>query len=116
MRISAVTLATTCMSTAVDFYKRLGFELHRGGESATFTTFSVGKHHLNLRLLESASAPPSTTLVIFGVNDVDEMHRLLLERGLHPEFEPRDAEWGERYFHIRDPDGHPLSFAEPLAP
>ena len=28
---------------------------------------------------------------------------------------PRDAEWGERYFHILDPDGHELSFARPLA-
>jgi uncharacterized glyoxalase superfamily protein PhnB len=26
---------------------------------------------------------------------------------------PRDAPWGERYFHMRDPDGHELSFARP---
>ena len=26
-----------------------------------------------------------------------------------------DAEWGEHYFHIADPDGHELSFAKPLA-
>jgi uncharacterized glyoxalase superfamily protein PhnB len=29
--------------------------------------------------------------------------------------EPADAPWGERYFHVRDPDGHELSFARPLA-
>jgi uncharacterized glyoxalase superfamily protein PhnB len=27
---------------------------------------------------------------------------------------PRDAGWGERFFHITDPDGHELSFAELL--
>jgi uncharacterized glyoxalase superfamily protein PhnB len=27
---------------------------------------------------------------------------------------PRDAEWGERFFHLVDPDGHELSFARPL--
>jgi uncharacterized glyoxalase superfamily protein PhnB len=27
---------------------------------------------------------------------------------------PSDAPWGERYFHIRDPDGHELSFARRL--
>ena len=27
---------------------------------------------------------------------------------------PRDGEWGERYFHLRDPDGHELSFAMPI--
>jgi uncharacterized glyoxalase superfamily protein PhnB len=32
---------------------------------------------------------------------------------LAPE-EPRDAEWGERYFHLTDPDGHELSFARPI--
>ncbi|WP_420715440.1 VOC family protein [Cupriavidus sp. D39] len=36
-------------------------------------------------------------------------------RGLRPEAAPRDAEWGERYFHISDPDGHELSFAKLLA-
>jgi len=25
-------------------------------------------------------------------------------------FRPRDASWGERYFHMPDPDGHELSF------
>ncbi len=26
----------------------------------------------------------------------------------------RDAEWGERFFHLTDPDGNELSFAWPL--
>jgi hypothetical protein len=25
---------------------------------------------------------------------------------------PQDAPWGERFFHVTDPDGHELSFAE----
>ena len=29
--------------------------------------------------------------------------------------EPDPDEWGERYFHLTDPDGHQLSFAKPLA-
>jgi len=32
---------------------------------------------------------------------------------LNPE-SPRDASWGERYFHMPDPDGHELSFARPI--
>jgi hypothetical protein len=27
---------------------------------------------------------------------------------------PPDAGWGERYFHMRNPDGHELCFARPL--
>ena len=35
-------------------------------------------------------------------------------KACNPQFAPCDAEWGERYFHIADPDGHDLSFAKPL--
>ena len=31
------------------------------------------------------------------------------------ENEPTNAAWGERYFHIRKPDGYQLSFAKPIA-
>jgi uncharacterized glyoxalase superfamily protein PhnB len=31
------------------------------------------------------------------------------------ENEPTDALWGERFFHIRDPDGYKLSFATPTS-
>ncbi|EMI19522.1 Glyoxalase/bleomycin resistance protein/dioxygenase [Rhodopirellula maiorica SM1] len=114
MKISAVTIVTKRMVTAVRFYQQVGFELHRGGENARFSTFRVGDHHLNLRLADADEPAASSTLIIFAVDDVDETYRLLVERGLQPEFAPRDAVWGERYFHIRDPDGHPISFAEPL--
>jgi hypothetical protein len=30
------------------------------------------------------------------------------------ENEPKDALWGERFFHIRDPDGYQLSLAKPI--
>ena len=51
--------------------------------------------------------------LIFYVTDVDALWNHLKERGFHPEV-PRDARWGERYFHMPDPDGHELSFARPI--
>jgi uncharacterized glyoxalase superfamily protein PhnB len=42
------------------------------------------------------------------------MYRRALAAGFSPSTTPRDAEWGERYFHLSDPDGHELSFARPL--
>ena len=38
----------------------------------------------------------------------------VINAGLEPSFAPADAPWGERYFHIKDPDGHELSFAKPI--
>ena len=48
--------------------------------------------------------------IIFYVSDVDEAWKFLAEKGFNPD-KPRDAPWGERYFHMLDPDGHELSFA-----
>lgn len=52
--------------------------------------------------------------VVFWVDDVDAMYERALTSGVSPETEPADAPWGERYFHLRDPDGHELSFARPI--
>ena len=51
--------------------------------------------------------------LIFYVTDVDALWNHLRDRGFDPEI-PRDASWGERYFHMPDPDGHEMSFARPL--
>jgi catechol 2,3-dioxygenase-like lactoylglutathione lyase family enzyme len=113
-RISAITLATRDMARAVRFYRALGFELAYGGAEASFSSFAVGKGHLNL-ILERDRSWRWWGRVIFYVDDVDALHRRALELGLSPEAPPQDAPWGERYFHLSDPDGHELSFAVPLA-
>jgi catechol 2,3-dioxygenase-like lactoylglutathione lyase family enzyme len=114
--ISAVTLATHDMARAVRFYLALGFELRYGGEDAAFTSFSVGSGFLNL-IHQSAERRWSWWgRVIFHVADVDALYARAVALRLRPATPPRDAEWGERYFHITDPDGHELSFARPLRP
>ena len=52
--------------------------------------------------------------MIFFVDDVDAFHARAIAAGYRPATAPADAPWGERYFHIRDPDGHELSFARPI--
>jgi catechol 2,3-dioxygenase-like lactoylglutathione lyase family enzyme len=56
--------------------------------------------------------------IIFYVENVDALYSYFLEdflisNSIHLERPPADAPWGERYFHVTDPDGHQLSFAEP---
>lgn len=114
-RISAVTLTTFDMARAVDFYGRLGFQIAYGGETADFTSLVAGSSHLNLRLRGQSTTAADWGRVIFYVSNVDAFFEQAVAAGLSPEFAPRDAPWGERYFHINSPDGHPLSFAAPLA-
>ena len=112
--LSAVTIVTRDMTAAVRFYVALGFHAVTGGPDAAFTSFAVGGQFLNL--IDEGSGPPPTGWgrAIFHVDDVDAIHDLARRQGLTPEFAPRDAPWGERYFHIKDPDGHEISFARPL--
>jgi catechol 2,3-dioxygenase-like lactoylglutathione lyase family enzyme len=114
-QINAVTLATADMRAAVAFYEAMGFETLNGGADAAFTSFRVGDGFLNLQLdPEFTRAADVWGRVIFYVNDVDETYSRALDAGLAPETPPADAPWGERYFHLRDRDGHELSFARPL--
>lgn len=113
-KISAITLATADMAAAVGFYEALGMHVVYGGPRASFTSFSLGTSYLNL-VASSERTWSWWGRVIIYVEDVDRLHARALAAGLRSSTRPRDASWGERYFHISDPDGHELSFARPLA-
>ena len=110
--ISAVTFAVSDMERSVHFYGALGLELAYGGEQASFTSFRAGESFVNL-IATPGHAGAWWGRAILRVDDADEHYRSQVAAGLNPD-EPRDAPWGERYFHISDPDGHELSFAELL--
>ena len=112
--ISAITLATHDMSRAVRFYRMLGFEVIYGGDDAAFTSFRAGVSYLNLIAQPAERTWSWWGRVIFYHSDVDSLHASVIAAGYRPDTAPRDAEWGERFFHVTDPDGHELSFAKPL--
>jgi len=112
--LSAITLATHDMRRAVRFYQVLGFEILYGGEAASFTSFRAGASYLNLIAQPADRQWSWWGRVIFYVADVDGLYERAHAAGFSPTTAPRDAEWGERYFHLTDPDGHELSFARPL--
>lgn len=121
-RISAITICVKDMSCSFKFYSRIpGFSLAHGGPAESFTSFEVGKGsniYLNLELANETSAQ-NFGRIIFHVDSVDEMHEHLrndpfLSSNALIESRPQDAPWGERYFHVRDPDGYQLSFAKPI--
>lgn len=111
--LSAVTLATTDMGRALGFYASLGFSLTRGGPDAPLSSFQLGPVAFNL-IAQPHHAIEGWGRVIFHVSDVDACYARAVDLGLHPHDAPRDAPWGERFFHLTDPDGHELSFARLL--
>lgn len=112
--ISAVSLATHDMARAVRFYRSLGFTVRYGGEGTSFTSLFAGSSYVNLIAQPLEHQWSWWGRVIFYAFDVDSLYEHVIRQGLQPDSAPRDAEWGERYFHITDPDGHELSFAQSL--
>jgi catechol 2,3-dioxygenase-like lactoylglutathione lyase family enzyme len=113
-KISAITFRVSNMKASLQFYRNvLGMELLYGGEQASFSSLRANDSESAILNLEQGDTVSRWGRLIFHVTDVDAFWAHLKERGFNPEI-PRDASWGERYFHMLDPDGHELSFAQPL--
>jgi uncharacterized glyoxalase superfamily protein PhnB len=92
----------------------VGFEMLYGGETAGFTSFRAGEGYLNLIAQPADKQWSWWGRVIFYESDVDALYERLVAAGFPHSAPPRDAEWGARFFHVTDPDGHEISFACPL--
>jgi catechol 2,3-dioxygenase-like lactoylglutathione lyase family enzyme len=113
-RISAVTLKVRDMARSVRFYNEiLGLEIIYGGKNVSFTSLRTRGTQDAILNLEQGASSAKWGRIIFHVKDVEEIWGYLRSKGFNPAH-PRDAAWGERYFHLDDPDGHELSFAQPL--
>jgi len=94
------------------FFAQIYFRNH-GGEDGSFSSLSAKDGGMPILNLEQGHSVPDWGRMIFYVADVDAFWEYLRGKGFNPE-NPRDASWGERYFHMPDPDGHELSFARPI--
>jgi catechol 2,3-dioxygenase-like lactoylglutathione lyase family enzyme len=131
-KISGVTLSVENMEKSCKFYSRIpGFKIAYVGSYADFTTFEIceditTKMYLNLELRTNSDITishlnnrTSFGRIIFYTEHVDELYSqfkndVSISELISFENEPRDALWGEKFFHIRDPDGYELSFAMPI--
>ena len=113
-KISAITITVREMRASVRFYKNiLGLELLHGGQNASFSSFRTNDDRDTILNLEQGIPVTGWGRIIFYVSDVDTFWAHMKEEGFNPD-RPRDAQWGERYFHMHDPDGHELSLAQRL--
>lgn len=109
--LSAVTLHVADMDRSTAFYDALG--LARVYSREEFTSYEVGDSYLNLQTRTEASGAGWGRAILY-CDDVDAMYDVVVAAGGKPDATPSDAPWGERFFHVADPDGHELSFARPI--
>ncbi len=113
-KISAVTFRVSDMRASLQFYRDvLGMEVLYGGEDAPFSSLRADDGSAPILNLEQGRSVTGWGRMIFYVADVGVFWEYLRGKEFNPE-KPRDASWGERYFHMPDPDGHELSFACPI--
>jgi catechol 2,3-dioxygenase-like lactoylglutathione lyase family enzyme len=119
------------MEKLCKFYSRiLGFKIVYGGSNDDrFTTFKIGEDittYLNLELRTNTNITITHVdnrrnfgRIIFYTEDVDGLYShfkndVSISKLVSFENEPTDALCGERFFHMRDPDGYQLSSATPI--
>lgn len=102
------------MQVSVRFYRDvLGMEVIYGGEDSDFSSLRPSEAESAILNLAQGDPENGWGRLILHVTDVDAFWAHLKASGFDPA-RPQDAVWGERYFHMPDPDGHELSFARPL--
>ena len=79
-------------------------ELLYGGEGTGFSSLRARDAESAIPNLEQGKPVTHWGRLILYVTDVDALWNHLKDRGFDSEI-PRDASWGERYFHMRDATG-----------
>lgn len=124
-KISAITLKIQNMKREWKFYSKVpGLTLTYGGPDSTFTTFEMkddlsnSRTYLNLEFTnELTKFNNNFGRIVIYADNVDKLYHYFkndesITNLITIKNEPRNGEWGERYFHILDPEEYELSFAQ----
>ena len=120
MEISGLVLWVQDNTLSVKFYKKLGFEVVESDDRGSVV--QLGSFKLWLMSMrdeeefntDSLSGSKGKGMYVYiRADDVDKLYRELVAKGLRPRTEPRDWDWGNREFIIKDPDGYKLCFWQP---
>ena len=117
----ATVLLVDDVAGQIDYYiRKLGFEGHawelnpqhygyvsRDGCQIHFACFSHVRPKPN-----SEAVPPDMFDLYIYVEEVDELHEELVERGAEILNGPVNTEYGMRDFRVRDPEGYVLAFGK----
>ena len=114
--LNAITFHTADMARSCAFWQAAGFDYAYGGTDSTFTSLKAGSGtFVNLQAVDGYEPAGGWGRIIIHVGNPDDTHAALVAAGYAPHAPAADAPWGERYFHITDPDGNEISFARPLS-
>jgi len=94
---------TEVLDFGVSFENEFYLLLHTPNKSAEIS-FLQPNHPSQKPVFQSAFNGQGVYLTI-EVENVDEIYKLLKDKGVQMEIEIRDETWGDRHFAIKDPNG-----------
>lgn len=106
MNLNQVTVPSSDVSRAIDFYKRLGLVLIV--ESPHYARFECPHGDATFSVEYKDNAGGGGITVYFECEDVDATVADLRQQGIVIEEEPRDQPWLWREAYLRDGDGNSL--------
>ncbi|MFI5777551.1 VOC family protein [Nocardia sp. NPDC051570] len=129
-RFDVIGVVVADLSTAQDFYRRLGLEFGLGGHVGEPIAGHVeaalpGGFRLTLDTEDNirefhpgwrdAAGRIGLAFRCADAAEVDALYAELTEAGYHGELTPFDAVWGQRYATVHDPDGNGVDLYAPSA-
>lgn len=122
MKITNLLLWVQDNTLSVKFYKKLGFTITRSDD--TMSVVSIAGFDIWLLSMRDEDQFTTDALathkgkgmyIYIAVDNVDELYRKLVRKGVYPATEPRDWPWGNREFIVKDLDGYKLCFWHRIA-
>jgi len=110
--ISGITCYVEDLARATEFYEAIGFR--RGKEQPDRVTFYVNWFFVTLVAQDrtKGSTKSAGLFLYVKVDDIEDVHKAVLSKGLKPAGEPKRQPSGNREFVLPDPDGYNLVFFE----
>ncbi len=117
MKVTNILLWVQENKTSERFYKKLGFEIKTSTDA--YSEIKLGSFEIVLVAMRDEDQFAGDSLlgekgkgmyVYIWTEDVDKKYNELLTLGLEPATKPKDWEWGNRVFILKDPHGYKLCF------
>ena len=115
MKFDYILLYVSDLKETASFYEKLGLEIIKSTENKIVAKLGDFELHCydqskvffkqDIERFKGAGV-----FVYISVDDVDAKYSEVKSRGLEPSGEPKDFEWGNREFAIKDPDGYKIIF------
>ena len=122
MHVTGLVFWVLDNTVSVKFYKKLGFEVTYSTDLASavrlgdFTITLVSTRDEDEFGHDSMAREKGRGMYVYiRVDDIDGIYQMLQRRGVSPHTQPRNWDWGNREFVVKDPDGYKLCFWQPIS-